>query len=231
MTETVWLTGADPGPMLEYLAGRASARKLRLAACACCRRDSALLSDRRVRAAVEAAERFAEGLLDADGLTAAETAANAAALEEAYFLMPAAVAAVAATAESAPDALRLVLRCYLSKAERDAVYECALPSEQAAAVAAARAQEGAVQCALLREVFGNPFRPPTLEPALRRWNDGCVVRLAQTIHDRRRWDELPILADALADAGCRDEALLAHCTAAREHALGCWALDALLEKE
>jgi hypothetical protein len=239
MTETVWLTTGDLLAMLAYLGERIRAgslaevtyaRKARLAACACCRRRWGLLTDRRSRAAIEAAERFADGELDTAALAEVEQEANFVALEAPYFLMPAALAAAVAAAQPPLD-VRTVFRCYLQKAQRDAVFECGLPSEEGAAAAAASTQEMRIQCGVLREVFGNPFRPPQVEPALRRWNDGCVVRLAQRIYEERCWDDLPILCDALADAGCTDERLIAHCAAPAEHARGCWALDALLGRE
>jgi hypothetical protein len=60
------------------------------------------------------------------------------------------------------------------------------------------------------------------------WNDGTVVKIAQTIQSERRFDDLPILADALEDAGCRDTALIEHCREPGEHATACWVLGRLL---
>src|SRR4051812_45842485 len=61
MTEAEWVTAADPTPLLEHLGSGASDRKLRLFACACCHRHWHLLIDDRSRAAVEVAERVADG--------------------------------------------------------------------------------------------------------------------------------------------------------------------------
>jgi hypothetical protein len=63
------------------------------------------------------------------------------------------------------------------------------------------------------------------------WHDGTVGRIAAGIYEDLAFDRLPVLADALLDAGCDDEGLLAHCRSAGPHALGCWAVDAILGRE
>jgi hypothetical protein len=75
MNETEWLCSTDPTPMLEFLWGKASDRKLRLFACACCRRVWHLISNERSRTVVEVAERYADALASPDALVAARTAA------------------------------------------------------------------------------------------------------------------------------------------------------------
>ena len=94
-----------------------------------------------------------------------------------------------------------------------------------------RAADRRFRVALIHCVFGNPFRPPSpLAPAVLAWNDGTVRRLAQAIYDARAFDRLPLLADALLDAGCDSEEILAHCRSAGPHAHGCWAVDLILGK-
>jgi hypothetical protein len=83
----------------------------------------------------------------------------------------------------------------------------------------------------VKEVLGNPFRPATIASTWLSWNDALIPKLAQTIHDERRFEDLPILADALEDAGCDQEAVLMHCRSVGEHARGCWVLGLLLGKE
>jgi hypothetical protein len=71
--------------------------------------------------------------------------------------------------------------------------------------------EAAVQADLLRCVVGNPFHPaPSPDPAWLSWNDGLVLRLATDIYEHRRFEDLPLLADALVDAGCSDAQILGH---------------------
>src|SRR5262249_42286549 len=85
---------------------------------------------------------------------------------------------------------------------------------------------------IFRDFVGNPFRPsPPLSPAVLIWNDGTVVKLAQAIYDERAFDRLPILADALEEAGCQDQDILGHCRSGGEHVRGCWIVDLLLGKE
>jgi hypothetical protein len=84
---------------------------------------------------------------------------------------------------------------------------------------------------LLRDIFGNPFRPATLDPAWLRWNDDAIPKLAQAIYDERSFDRLPVLADALEDAGCTDAEILKHCRQPGPHVRGCWVVDLLLGKE
>jgi hypothetical protein len=84
------------------------------------------------------------------------------------------------------------------------------------------------QADLLRDLIGNPFRPAPVELAWLEHDGGKVAQIARTIHDGRRFADLPILAEALEEAGCTDEALLTHCRSGGEHALGCWVLDTLL---
>ncbi len=87
-------------------------------------------------------------------------------------------------------------------------------------------------CQLLRCVLGNPFKPcPTIDPAWLRWNDGTVPRIARGFYESRRFEDMPILHDALLDAGCDDQDMLDHCKAPGPHVKGCWVLDLLLGKE
>ena len=78
---------------------------------------------------------------------------------------------------------------------------------------------------LVRDIFGNPFRPVAADPA---WRTSDVLALARGIYDEKAFDRLPILADALQDAGCDSPGLLNHLREPGEHVRGCWALDLLL---
>jgi hypothetical protein len=86
------------------------------------------------------------------------------------------------------------------------------------------------QCSLLRDIFGNPFRPVAIDPAWLKWNDATIPRQAQAIYDERRFADLPILADALEEAGCTNADILEHCRGPGPHVRGCWVVDAMLGK-
>ncbi len=90
------------------------------------------------------------------------------------------------------------------------------------------AREAVVQATLLRDIFGNPFRPVTLDPA---WLTSDVLALARGIYEERAFDRMPILADALQDAGCTNEEVLKHCrNTSLTHVRGCWVVDLVLGK-
>jgi hypothetical protein len=83
---------------------------------------------------------------------------------------------------------------------------------------------------LLQDIFGNPFRPITIDPSWLTWNDGTVRKIAQAIYEERAFDRMPILADALEEAGCTNADIRNHCRRSGEHVRGCWVVDLLLRK-
>ena len=89
----------------------------------------------------------------------------------------------------------------------------------------------------LCDIFGFVFHQATLSPALLTWHEGVVMRLAQAAYYERSLPDgtldsarLAILADALQEAGCTDEEILAHLLSPGPHVRGCWALDCILGK-
>ena len=89
-----------------------------------------------------------------------------------------------------------------------------------------------MQADLLRGIFGTPFRPsPAIQPAWLAWNGVAAIGLARAIYAERRFDDLPVLADALEDAGCREDELLDHLRDAGPHARGCFVIDLLKGRE
>ena len=80
---------------------------------------------------------------------------------------------------------------------------------------------------MVRDIFGNPFRHVIFCPS---WRTSTAVSLTRQIYDSRDFSAMPILADALQDAGCEDEQLLGHCRGPGPHVRGCWAIDLVLGK-
>ena len=79
--------------------------------------------------------------------------------------------------------------------------------------------------------IGNPFEVVVVRTEWLAWEGGIVRRMALEIYEERAFERLPVLADALEDAGCAHDGLLSHCRVGRAHRLGCWALDKLLGKQ
>src|SRR5262249_59617620 len=94
---------------------------------------------------------------------------------------------------------------------------------------AVRAETAAAQCDLVRDLF-TPFRRPAFDPAWLVWSDGLVVKLADAIHEEHAFDRMPILGDALEDAGCADQRILSHCREGKRHARGCWVLESIRDR-
>jgi hypothetical protein len=87
------------------------------------------------------------------------------------------------------------------------------------------------QCDLLRDIIGNPFRGPSpVDASWLLWNGGTIRGLAQVAYNEKRFEDLPVLADALEEAGCTDEQILAHCRGPGPHVRGCWVVDLILGK-
>jgi hypothetical protein len=93
----------------------------------------------------------------------------------------------------------------------------------------ATSREGRLRgCRLIRDIFGNPFRPATADPS---WLTATVAALARGMYESRDFSPMPILADALQDAGCDNEDVLAHCRDEKQvHVRGCWVVDLVLGK-
>src|SRR5262245_57338394 len=207
MTEAEWLACGDPHRILGHLhrtqRPAPSDRKLRLLACACCRRVWPLLADPRSRRAVEVAERFADDQADPIELDEAQFLAHE--CHTGLFWGPyreAAEAADWAAWGDAGEAVELVS----DAAARAAGWESAGANGEFLWREEYYRAVRREHCSLLRDLF--PFRPVTVGPALVKWRDGTILAIARGIYEDRAFGDLPILADAIEDAGCEDPALL-----------------------
>jgi hypothetical protein len=186
VNETEWQGATDPVPMLEFLRGRASDRKLILFALACWAAP-AWYGDPDWEEAID------EGLDTV--LTGREPLGRLICLFGAFtFLTP-------------PTAERWALMVARPRPEPYPT----LPA----------------QAALLRDIFGDPFRPVAVEPS---WLSTTAVALARHMYESRDFSSMPILADALADAGCPDGDVLEHCRGPNNHVRGCHVVDSVLNR-
>ncbi|WP_439630587.1 hypothetical protein [Gemmata sp.] len=223
MANEDWLGWYEPGPLIYYLRSKqhvhkkaAGRRKLRLLAVAICRTvERHFVGDARSVGRIELVERLADKLVRAGEVTQ---------LHSSTPWMPTAdvneLARRATIAACDPIAENAVGFC-----GDFAAHISRLETKGDAEFASQKAQR--VQAALVRCIFGNPFRPVVLDP---EWRTSTVVQLAQGIYDDRAFDRLPILADALQDAGCDNADVLTHCRDTGPHARGCWVVDLVLGK-
>jgi hypothetical protein len=224
MTEAEWLTCAWPVEMLEHLGRRASERKKSLLAAACFRRIWRLLPTQESREAVEVLERFAEGEATADEWAAARGRAWQA------FLAWGRVTDRGGNITGETRAGAAVTKGHVHDMVIEAADATALAKVGTSERASSEPEERA-QCDLVRDIFGNPFRRVAVDPSWLAWNDGTVVKLAQGIYEQRAFDRLPVLADALEEAGCTNTDILGHCRGRGEHVRGCWVVGLILGKE
>jgi hypothetical protein len=230
--ETTWLACTDPFAMLQFLGGQVSNRKWRMFACGCCRRIWDALVDERSRRAIEVLDRLADGLGGEGEATEAARGATRADRQtrQAHSGSPVTVAAVAAK-----DAITGNWAGVLRWVSATEVWSGgAHHSEEAASqsVAAARA----ALATLLREVVGNPFHPPSIDPT---WQTNEVIGLGEATYEHRELPSghlgparLAVLCDALLDSGCPpDHELLTHLRSPGPHVRGCVAIDALLGRQ
>ena len=218
MTEQEWLGCAKPEAMLEFLKDKASDRKLRLFVIAHVRRgwrDYESKETQQAWKAIEVAEQFADGLVSDKQLEAAH---------DAFLLTP-----------EWDDLSIHFLNTYAGAATATEVgnaFAFATASDYAARTAPHAPPiidaDRVERCRLLRDVMGNPFRPITFDPCCLT---PSVVNLTQEIYDTRAFDRLPVLSEALEEAGCKNAEVLAHCRGPGPHVKGCWVIDTILGKE
>ena len=225
MTEAEWNAAEPPEEwllspaVLNYLRGWCTSdRKLRLFAVACARRLAHLLPDDSCRQAILIAERHADGLASDVELAQAQTRAQIGGRADDSPAEIARSAAIYAAhrdlAEAADTALGYSMHPWLHPANRH--------DEARFRV------ENLRRWAWLHDIVGHPFTPETFAPA---WRSANAVAVADSIYSDRAFDRLPILADALEDAGCTSRDILDHCRQPGVHVRGCWVVDLVLGKE
>jgi hypothetical protein len=227
--------------MLEFVRSKVSERKRRLLACGCCRGIWHLLVDSRSRRAVEVAERWADSQAEEHEVQAALLEATAARDDQQAHDESAEGAAINSLAicgleeggvwfpdqQAVEDALRHAVD-YAAHAAGNAAWDEGAGWRSANDLwGQAFDAERQRQTSVIYEIFGNPFRLVAIDPP---WLTSTVSALATGIYADRAFDRLPILADALQDAGCDNDDILSHLRSDGPHVKGCWALDLVLGK-
>jgi hypothetical protein len=226
MTEEEWLTCTDPQKMLGFLRDRASDRKFRLFASVCCRRVWPHIRSQAGHRLVEIAERYVDGLASKPSLLAADKEAFEA-FEGLYSKEGYGLERI--VRRNMPLRIRAAYSaCWLSVGD---AWEAAQGMVWLFGQKVRRSQSD-----LLRDIFGNPFSPVSIDPD---WRTPTVQALATAAYEERilpaghlEPDRLSILADALEEAGCTDTQILSHLRGpSGPHVRGCWVVDAILGKE
>jgi len=215
MTETEWLAATHPNPMLRFLVHRGSDRKHRLFAVACCRRIWSLFTDERKQRAIETAERDADGTVTKEELRAAGRAVRIAGRSNPSWKETQlwSVASDVTTSQSWDASQRASWTTAFLVGNTDDQHR----------------SEWQHHMLLLKCIFGPlPFRAVALSPD---WLTSSVVTLASQMYESRDFTAMPLLADALQDAGCGNPDVLNHCRGPGPHVRGCWIVDLLLGKE
>jgi hypothetical protein len=214
MTEDEWLRCGDPMRMLRHLRADSRGRKSLLLAAACCSRVWDSLPEN-CRGWVRLVEDAAEGRADPERLNDRWESVEAALSSLSFDEYP-------NHADGRFAALIEVLCVYWESMD-------ALPDANPKANSYVR--ERRAYASLVRDIYGNLFRRTAVDPAWLAWNGGTVRHIAQAIYDGKAFNRLPILADALEDAGCANADILNHCRHGTEHVRGCWVVDVVLGKE
>jgi hypothetical protein len=250
-----WPEGTSLHRMLGCVSPAATDRQLRQFAAACCRRIRHLMVEERFVQLLQYADRF--GLLGEispcptsfllDAVELVDRRAEGEDLSETLDITRNKAAWLAGMQRSrdpseGPPERGLSVACetantiYLATSDRCNSYHAALSAARAVyrerggdledeSDDAVDPDETAAQRDLVRDIFGRPLRLEAADPA---WLTPSALRLARGVYDDRDFGLMPILGDALEDAGCADEAVLSHLRADKPHARGCWVLDLLL---
>jgi hypothetical protein len=213
-SELVELARGDVDRLLPRLQDQGSRRRLRLFACGCCRQTWSLLTPE-AREVVARIEHFAEAG------TAPRQSRGARVLSPPLQSLAAMWAAetVQALTEAVDAGAIHVLAQHAARALRDAAGHADWKTVRRR------------QVDLLGDLYGNVLEPVAVNSTWLRWQAGVIVKMAEAIYSEHRFAEMPILGDALEEAGCSDSRILEHCRRHPEHARGCWLLDAILGKE
>jgi hypothetical protein len=241
MNESEWATHESVRAMLVYLktTGSRKLRSARLYGCACCRLTWHLLSDGAARTIVEFAEAYLDGKVSEEELRAAGDDANFIDIDQRLWRSTEIGPQISKIAHNLILATRWLAYPHydfssaisvstLTAGSRDDDFYFDSQQHLISSDIYPGDWETAEQAKLIRDIFGNPFRSVTFDQG---WRTEHTVGLATMMYDTRIFDAMPVLADALQDAGCDNENILRHCREPGVHVRGCWVVDLVLGKE
>jgi hypothetical protein len=212
MTAEQWDASRAPRKMFPHVRECGDLRKLRLFACACCRAVWDRLKNADCRRGVEVAEQFADG--EASDKTRKDADRRVSAVLD---------------VRGKRDLLRLCASWALVSRDKWKVSFAAEVASHNSLCVVKGPRIQRTQADLLRCIFGNPFRDQVKFD--RKWRTDTAVSLARGMYESRDFGAMPILADALQDAGCEQPDILSHCRDAHAtHVRGCWVVDLVLGK-
>ena len=220
MTETEWYSSHNLHQMLLQIQNKTSDRKMRLFAVCCCKLVQHSIPEIFAIQAIEATN-AAEQFADKENRAGQRNMGRASASMR-RCLEP----------QDRPTEVTYALEAARWSANVNAL-EAATRASMFAAMSEARAtrrgrnQVDEMLSLYLHDIFGNPFRPLRTDP---NWLTSTVVAIARGVYDERAFNRLPLLADALQDAGCENTDILDHCRGPGPHVRGCWVIDQLLGK-
>jgi hypothetical protein len=222
-----WFTIKNPDPLFDLLGDLTTERKLRLFLVACARSVLPSSPDEQTMNALETAEQFGDGLVTSSRLSRVrkEIIDSHATRRKRWPVLYSAhirsVPAWHATREKIARAAREGSRTCAWSSQRTVVFPGSVQM-------AYPAEELMKQANFLRDIFGNPFQPISFDPA---WRTANTIGLASAMYESREFSNMPILADALEEAGCDQPDFLAHCRGEQAtHVRGCWVVDWVLGK-
>lgn len=222
MTEEEWQTCTVSKDMVAFLRNKVTLRKNRLFSAACCRRVWHLYRNPAIEAAIRVGELFADGKASEEERRAALKTIHGA-------------RAQAASGSARQSALQAAgFTCMAPSASwplpggSDVFSALTAGISDPVRLAAAREREERAQCDLLRDLFSHLFYRGEFAA---RWRTRDVIGLATTIYEELAFAQLPVLGDALEEAGCEVGVILGHLRGAGVHARGCWVVDLVLERE
>jgi hypothetical protein len=224
MTDAEWLACTGWEKLLARVVGPGAGRKLRLFGCACCRRLWHLIWVNECRVAVELAERYADGFVEKAELM--EAAADAIRVTDGKRFYTRTTGAEGERVRRAALAFRFA--CTAADRINTLTHDVTTAVRRLTRAEYDTDAPQPVHADLVRDIFGNPFRPVALSSS---WRTDTAVTLAQQMYESRDFGAMPILADALQDAGCDRAEILDHCRGPGPHVRGCWVVDLVLGKQ